>query len=188
MLALYVYTPLSLAGALVISGEVKEAREFYAAAADLAPNRGFADSIWLEEAENTGDLKALPDPDLPITAKHRAALIVAQQALTSTEAGAKAQAVRALLALPQDDQDEIVARLLADLGAPHDAFQITRRLLIERRASPAFLWDPRMRPVLDDPGLPPTMKVVGLLDYWRKSDSKPDVCIGSRPPLLCSAI
>jgi tetratricopeptide (TPR) repeat protein len=188
MLALYVYTPLSLARALVVAGQPQEAREFYAAAADLAPDKGFADNIRIAEAEETGDLKALSDRKLPITAERRAALIAAYQALNSKLAGAKAQAVRALLALPEDDQDGIVARLLANLGAPREAFQITQRLLTARRAYPAFLWHPHMRPVLDDPGVPALMKQLGLLDYWKRSHSRPDVCDGSRPPELCRAI
>ena len=188
MLALYVYTPLSLARALVLAGQPQEAREFYEAAADLAPNTGFADSIRSTEAEESGDLKALASPKLPIPAQRRAALIAAYRAVGSTESGAKAQAVRALLALPENDQDGIVARLLASLGAQHDGLQITQRLLITRRGYTAFLWHPQMRPVLDDPGVPALMKQLGLLDYWKRSRSRPDVSAGSRQPQFCRAI
>ena len=188
MLALYLYTPLSLARALVIAGQPQEAREFYAAAADLAPDKDFADSVRIAEAEETGDLKVLSDPKLPITAVRRAALAAAYRAQASTESGAKAQAVRALLALPEDDQDGIVARLLASLGAPHEAFQITQRLLTARRAHTAFLWHPQMRSILDDPGVSEVMKQLGLLDYWRRSHSRPDVCGASGPPQFCKAI
>jgi hypothetical protein len=185
MLALYVYTPLSLAGALVIAGQPQEAREIYTAAADLAPDMGFADSIRIADAEETGDLNALSDPKLAIPAERRAALIAAYRALSSSVSGAKAQAVRALLALPEDDQDGIVAWLLADLGAPHEAFQITQRLLTTRREYPGFLWHPHMRAVLDDPGVPALMKQLGLLDYWKRSHSRPDVCGGSGQPQFC---
>ena len=188
MLALYVYTPLSLAAALVVAGQPQEAREFYAAAADLAPDSGFAENIRITEAEETGNLKALSDPTLPIHAERRAALIAAYRTLASTESGAKAQSVHALLALPEDDQDAIVARLLASLGAPHEAFLIAQRLLTTRRAYPAFLWHPQMRPVLDDPGFPALMKQLGLLDYWKRSRSRPDVCGGSIQPQFCRAI
>jgi tetratricopeptide (TPR) repeat protein len=188
MLALYLYTPLSLAGALVVAGQPQEAREFYAAAADLAPDRGFADRIRIAEAEGTGDLKALAGSKLPIAVERRAALIDAYRALASPEPGAKAQAVRALLALPEDDQDGIVARLLASVGASHEAFEITQRLLTTRRDYPAFLWHPQMRAVLDDPGVPALMKHLGLVDYWKRSHSRPDVCGGSRQPQFCKAI
>jgi len=188
MLALYVYTPLSLAGALVIAGQPQEAREFYTAAADLAPDKAFANSIGIADAEETGNLKALSDPKLTIPAERRAALIAAYRALGSTVSGTKAQAVRALLALPEDDQDGIVARLLSNLGAHHEAFQITQRLLTTRSEYPVFLWHPHMRPVLDDPRVPALMKQLGLLDYWKRSHSRPDVCDGSRQPQFCRMI
>jgi tetratricopeptide (TPR) repeat protein len=188
MLALYVYTRLSLASALVLAGQPQEAREFYAAAAELAPDSGFADSIRTAEAEETGDLKALSGPKLPIPAQRRAAIIGAYRTFASTGSEGKAQAVRALLALPQDDQDGIVARLLANLGAPHEAFQIAQTLLTTRRANPAFLWHPQMRPVLDDLRFQELIKQLGLLDYWKTSHSRPDVCGGSRQPQFCRAI
>jgi tetratricopeptide (TPR) repeat protein len=188
MLALYVYTPLSLAGALVVAGQPQEARESYAAAADLAPDGKFSDSIRITEAEETGDLAALSRSKLPIAGERRAALIAAYRALASPESRAKAQAMRALLALPEKDQDAIVARLLANLGAPHEAFQITQRLLTTRGEYPAFLWHPQMRPVLDDPGVPELMKQLGLLEYWKRSHSSPDVCGGSNQPQFCRAI
>ncbi|MGZ2412835.1 tetratricopeptide (TPR) repeat protein [Sphingomonas sp. F9_3S_D5_B_2] len=188
MLALYVYTPLSLAGALVMSGQPQEAREFYSAAADLAPDSGFAESIRTAEAEETGDLKTLADRKLPISAERRAALVAAYRAVGSAEVGAKAQAVRALLALPEDNQDGIVARLLAGLGEPEKAFQITRRLLIDRRGYSEFLWHPQMRAVLDDPAAPALFRQLGLLDYWKRSHSRPDVCGGNKQPQFCSAI
>ena len=188
MLALYVYTPMSLAGALVVAGQPREAREFYAAAADLSPDSGFANDIRIAEAEETGDLKALSNPKLPIAIERRSALIAAYRAVSSPQPGAKTQAVRALLALPEDDHDRIVARLLAILGAPQEAFQITQSLLTNRRDYPAFLWHPQMRSVLDNPGVPELMKQLGLLDYWKRSHSKPDVCGGSRQPQFCRAI
>jgi tetratricopeptide (TPR) repeat protein len=188
MLALYVYTPLSLAGALVVAGQVQEAKEFYAVAADLAPDSGFADAIRIAEAEKTGDLKVLSGRKLPIPAERRAALTAAYNALGSIKSEEKAKAVRALLALSEDDQDGIVARLLASLGAPHEAFQITQRLLTKRRAYTEFLWHPQMRSVLHDPRVPALMRQLGLLDYWKRSHTRPDVCGGSRQPQFCRAI
>ncbi len=42
MLALYLYTPLTLARALVVAGKPDEAKRYFDAAIDLAPNAGFA--------------------------------------------------------------------------------------------------------------------------------------------------
>src|SRR4030095_4303586 len=41
MLALYVYTPWTLAGALVSAGRFDEAKSYFDAAIDLAPHRDF---------------------------------------------------------------------------------------------------------------------------------------------------
>ena len=60
-------------------------------------------------------------PKLPISADLRTALLKGYRAVASRDAGAKAQAVQALLALPEDQQNDAVARLLADLGANHEA-------------------------------------------------------------------
>lgn len=188
MLALYVYTPLSLADALVIAGQPEEARRFYGAAAELAPDAQFTNQIRIAEAEETGDMKSLSDPKLPIAADRRAALLAAYRAKRSTDPRAKAQAVRALLALPEDDQDQIVAQLLASVDAPREAFGVAQRILTWRRAYPAFLWHPGMRAVLDDPGFPELVRQLGLIDYWKRSNSRPDVCGGSGQPAFCRAI
>ena len=188
MLSLYVYTRLSLADALVVAGKPEEAKEYYAAAADLAPDSVFAQEIRLAEASETGDLKTLSDSNLPMVAERRAALMAAYRALGSRDGGANTHAARVLLALPEDDQDGTVARLLAALGRPREAFAITQRILGGRRANPTFLWHEQMRSVLDDPRFPSIVKQLGLLDYWKRSDSKPDVCGGGEQPAFCRAI
>ncbi len=49
MLALYVYTPLTLAQALVVAGKPDEAKPYFDAAIDLAPNAGFAKRLAYEQ-------------------------------------------------------------------------------------------------------------------------------------------
>ena len=104
MLALYVYTPLSLANTLVIAGKPEQAKPFFDAAIELAPNSGFANQIAVSKATATGDIQALLDPKLAMPAELRAALVAGYRAVESGDAGAKTQAVRALLALPEDQQ------------------------------------------------------------------------------------
>ena len=54
MLALYVYTPLTLADALVVAGKPEEARTYFDAAIDLAPDAGFAKQLATYKATQTG--------------------------------------------------------------------------------------------------------------------------------------
>ena len=84
----------------------------------------------MTEATGTGDVKALADPKLPISAELRAALLTGHRAVASGSAGAKAEAVQTLLALPEGQQNKVVAWLLADLGADNEAFQVARRIAI----------------------------------------------------------
>ncbi|MEA3057535.1 MAG: hypothetical protein QOF34_350, partial [Sphingomonadales bacterium] len=106
MLALYVYTPLSLAYVLVAAGKPDEAKQYFDAAIQLAPNSGFAKAIAVGAANATGDVKALLDPKT--SAELPPALLTGYRAVASGNAAAKAQAVETLAALPQDQQTEDV--------------------------------------------------------------------------------
>jgi tetratricopeptide (TPR) repeat protein len=186
MLALYVYTPLSLAYVLVAAGKPEEAKPYFDAAIQLAPNSDFAKGIAVTAANAIGDVKPLLDPKL--SAELRPALLMGYRAVASGNAGAKAQAVQTLVALPQDQQNEDVARLLADLGANHAAFQISARLAIQEDPGPLLFWFRRMRGTLDDPGFPAVAAQLGLMTYWKTTHIRPDVCNEKAPPPFCRMI
>jgi tetratricopeptide (TPR) repeat protein len=188
MLALYLYTPLTLADALVAADRPDEAKEFYDAAIQLAPNSGFGAGIAAIKVTATADANALLDPKLPISAEGRAALLAGYRAVESGNAGAKAQAVRALLALPEAQQGAAVARLLADLGAAHEAFRIGSRLAAREYPGPSIFWYPDMRGTLRDPGFPALAKQLGLIDYWKASHTRPDACNDKDPAPFCRTI
>jgi DNA-binding winged helix-turn-helix (wHTH) protein/tetratricopeptide (TPR) repeat protein len=189
MLALYVYTPLTLANALVVAGKPDEAKRYFDAAIDLAPNAGFAKNLVMRKATAMGDINLLLDPTLPISAELRAALLQGYRALASRISDAKAQAVQALLALPENQQSDAVARLLADLGANHEAFQIATRLVVTKgSAAPSLFWDRIMRATLADPGFPAVATQLGLLKYWKTTHTRPDVCDEKAPPPFCGMI
>ena len=189
MLALYVYTPWNLAAALVIAGKPDEAKPHFDATIDLAPNAGFAKWIALDKATQIGDLDLLVDPTLPISAELRAALLKGHRARASSDSGAKAQAVEALLALTEVEQTEAVARLLADLGADSQAFQIAARIATTREyPGPSIFWDQSMRGTLADPGFPALATQLGLLKYWTTTRTKPDVCNEESSPPFCKMI
>ena len=188
MLALYVYTPLSLAKALIAAGKPDEAKENFKLASDLASDPSFGDFIAATEASETGDLKALADPKLKIAPSVRAALIQGFRAAASTDAGAKAKATGALKALPEEQQNRAVAMLLSTLGAKHDAFLIARRIAAKGKDDPAIFWFAGMRGTLDDPEFPAVAAEFGLIDYWKKSRTLPDVCRTKGPPPFCNMI
>ena len=189
MLALYVYTPLTLAQVLVIAGKLAEARPYFDAAIDLAPNAGFAKYLASYKATEMGDINLLLDPNLSIPAELRAALLKGYRARASHDSGAKAQAVQDLLALPEDQQKEPVARLLAELGANHEAFRIATRIATTKEyPGPSLFWDRSMRGTLDDPGFPAVATQFGLFKYWTTTHTKPDVCDEKAPPPFCRMI
>lgn len=188
MLALYVWTPFSLAEALVAAGKQEEAKAHFDAAIELAPDSGLGKWIALTKATETSDINALLAPGLPVAEEQRTALLNGYRAMASADAGAKAQAVHSLLALPEDQQDDAVARLLAKLGANHQAFQVARRIVTVRNGNPSIFWYSDMRGALNDPGFPAVAEQIGLLSYWKMSQTRPDVCLTDAPPPFCRMI
>jgi tetratricopeptide (TPR) repeat protein len=188
MLALYVYTPLGLAETLIAAGKPEEAKAHFDAAIDLAPDSGLAGEIAVIEATEAGDIKALIDPTLPISTELHTALLEGYRALEARNAGAKAQAVHTLLALPEGEQNAMVAKLLAKLGADHDAFQIARRIVTNKSGDPSLFWYRSMREVLNDPGFPAVANQLGLIAYWKTSRTRPDVCLTKSAPAFCRLI
>jgi len=189
MLALYVYTPLTLAEALVVAGKPDDAKPYFDAAIELAPDAGFAKELAMYKATETGDINLLSNLELPIPAEMRAALLKGYRAMASHNAEAKAQAVQALLALPQDQQSDAVARMLADLGANRAAFEIANRIATSRESPGASLfWYPAMRATLSDPRFPAVAAQLGLMKYWKTARVRPDVCREKSPPPFCRLI
>jgi tetratricopeptide (TPR) repeat protein len=188
MLALYVYTSLYLANALVAAGNVEEAKTYFNAAIDLAPDSAFAKRMMANKATETGDAEALRDPELPISAELRNALQKAYAAAASGNAEEKAEAAKALLALPQDQQGAAVARLLAKFGATHEAFQLAARLAAKYFPGPSLFWYRDMRGTLSDPGFPAVTVQLGLMNYWKTTHTRPDVCNEKNVPSFCRMI
>jgi hypothetical protein len=188
MLALYLYTPLTLAQALVAEGKPNDAKPYFDAAIQLTPDRAGRDRLAAYAAMQTDDAKALADPKLPLPEDLRAAWLAGHRAIASGNAAAKAQAVQALLALDQDQQDESVARLLAELGATHDAFRIASRSASRAFPGPLIFWNPAMRETLRDPGFPALAAQLGLMKYWKASHTRPDVCQTKDAPPFCRMI
>jgi tetratricopeptide (TPR) repeat protein len=188
MLALYVHTPLTLANTLVVAGKPDEAKQYYDAAIGLAPDADFAKRLATYKATEIGGVELLLDPKILISPELRAALLKGYRAMASRDATAKSQAIQALLALPEAQQVDPVARLLADLGAEHEAFQIATRLANKGYPGPSIFWYPSMRRTLSDLGFPAVAGQLGLMNYWKTMRVRPDVCNEQAPPAFCRMI
>jgi DNA-binding winged helix-turn-helix (wHTH) protein/tetratricopeptide (TPR) repeat protein len=189
MLALYVYTPWNLAQALVIAGKPDAAEPHFDAAIDLAPNATFAKWVATNKATQMGDVNLLLDPSLPVAEELRSALVKGYRARASRDSEARAKAVEALLTLPEVQQTDAVARLLGDLGANRDAFQIAARIVTTKEyPGPTIFWDPSMRGTLADSGFSTLATQLGLMKYWSTTRTKPDVCNEESPPPFCEMI
>ncbi len=181
-----------LADALTAIGKRDEAKPHFDATAELADDPSILDLNAVIEATETGDyvagIWALRNPKLPISQQRRAALLEGFQAMASGDAGAKSRAVQRLVALPDDQKNYLVAKLLAVLGAKHEAFDIFVSGVGSRSDWPSLLWYPSMRGVLYDPGFPGVAQRLGLTRYWKATHTKPDVCASKVPPPFCRMI
>jgi hypothetical protein len=188
MLALYLPTRMSLANALVIAGQPEAAGPVYDAAAQLTPDARIAARISVIKAIAMGDFGILHDSKLSMDPAMRAALLGGYRAVESDNAGAKAQAARALVALRPEQRNAAVVWLLADLGATGDAFEIAGRSTTRGNANPSIFWHPSMRGVLRDPGFPAVAEQLGLMNYWKTTKTRPDACNEPSPAPFCGMI
>ena len=185
MLALWPDSQLALAGALVAASRAEEAKPHFEAAVDLSADSNLDKWVAANFGTETGDyaaaLSALRSPQLQLAEKTRAALLSGYQALASRDRQARLSAVQVLLSLPKQEQGDQVATMLAALGANHEAMQIALN-------RPYLLWHRSMRDVLNEPGFPAAAKQLGLMAYWKASQTKPDVCLTKGEPPFCRLI
>jgi tetratricopeptide (TPR) repeat protein len=186
MLSLWPDSQRALGDALVASGRIEEARPYFAAAIELSNDPGLPLRIAATGGTETRDyaaaLAALRDPQFQLTEGSRAPLLAGYAALASRDPQAKAKAIRGLLALPKNSQqDDRVATMLASLGATREALAIASD-------KPWLLWRRSMRGVLGDPGFPAVAKQLGLMRYWKATHTKPDICSEKAPPPFCRMI
>jgi tetratricopeptide (TPR) repeat protein len=192
MLALDATSEFVLADSLNVSGKPDDAKPHFAASAELSSDPMAAESTTASEATETGNyaagIKALSDPKLPFPEKQRTAVLEGYRAMASGDAAAKSQAITALNALPDDQKNYMVMRTLAALGANHEALALFVKGIGSRWDWPSILWYPSMRGLLDDPAIPGLLQQLGLMRYWKATNTKPDVCSEKAPPPFCRTI
>ncbi|MEP7315716.1 MAG: hypothetical protein ABI667_03380 [Sphingomicrobium sp.] len=108
--------------------------------------------------------------------------------MASRDAGAKAQAVKVLLALPDDKQNDVVPRLLRALGANYEALRVASNVANREYPGPSLFWYPSMRASLNYPDFPAVAERFGLMKYWRTTHLMPDVCREKAPPPFCRMV
>jgi tetratricopeptide (TPR) repeat protein len=193
MLAFDWESQFSLARSLNVLGKREKAKQHFDLMIELDPNPALAkDFVAMTEATETGDyasgISALANPKLQVPAAQRAALEAAFRALGSGNATMKSEAARSLVALPEDQQNYVVVRTLAALGAPRSALQLFVKGIDSRYDWPSLLWHPSMRAVLNEPAFPAVAERLGLMNYWRTTRTRPDVCAGKAPVPVCRMI
>ncbi len=182
-----------LADTLNALGKREQAKQHFDQLIDFDADPVIArDIVALTEAPETGEyapaINALSNPQLQTPAAQRSALMAAFRAMESGNAAARSQAVKALLELPDDQTNSVVVRTLAALGAPNESLQLFVKGINSRYEWPSLLWYPNMRAVLNEPAFPALAQRLGLINYWRTTNTKPDVCATDGPPPFCPMI
>jgi tetratricopeptide (TPR) repeat protein len=193
VMALDFDSQLGLGDALLMTGRPDDAKQHFANAADLSSDPAVNDLITIQEVSVTKDyaaaLKAIQNPKLKMPQAVKDALTAAYQALVSGDAGAKARAVQQLSSLPPERKGRGVASVLAALGANREALEV-----VETRVRAHGLWGsswlflPMTRGLLDDPTFPAFAQKLGLMNYWKTTHTKPDVCSEASAPAFCRMI
>jgi hypothetical protein len=117
--------------------------------------------------------------------------IATYRALASGDPERKEAAARQVIALRDDCCGAMKAVLLTQLGQSAKAIALLEKLEAARSDVPPripgllFPADPAMRPLWHDPAIEPFLRRNGLIDYWRASRTRPDVCGEPRAPAFC---
>ena len=192
MLALDEISQFRLADTLVVIGRPEEAKAHFDAVIDLSHDPETPNFIAFAEATQTGDYRAaitaVQDPRFEMSKAERTAYLAAFHALASGDQGAKARAAAMIVALPANVQDPWSVKLLAALGASRPALDLISANARTRFDWASTLWYPSMRGALNDPAVPALLQRLGLMQYWRASQTKPDVCDAKGPPPFCRMI
>ena len=182
---------IALAYALIIDGTPERSRDHFDAAVDMVNDPTMRDQITVMAAPLIGNYvgvdKALDNPEAQLPPKLRQALKKGFGALQSQDPSNKASAISELSAIPTEEGGRLVVTILGALGANAEAL---RRIeaIGQTDESRAWLWFPSMSNVIRDPSFPAVAQRLGLIDYWRKTKMKPDVCASKITPSFCSMI
>jgi tetratricopeptide (TPR) repeat protein len=183
------YSQFGLGVTLLNTADLDGAGKAFDAAADLDPDPSARQQMAIFEATAKGDYagagKIVANPKVDIPQQFREALATAFSALASGSPEAKAKAAEHLAQQPMLFAD-FQLELLARLGAQNIVLQKIERSPF--RFNRSALWQPGMAGALRAPSFPGFAQRVGLMNYWKTTHTKPDICSGRDPPPFCAML
>lgn len=192
VLALNPSSQIALGERFLALGRTEAADKHYKAAFELSSDQTLAANIALWTASIGGDyaaaLDALKGGKATVPPPLRPSLTAALEALVSGDSAAKARAAAALAALPPERHNRNAATLLGALGANAQALARVEAAAKGDFGARAWLFIPSMAGARADPAFPALAQRLGLIDYWRKSKTRPDFCSAAAAPPVCKAI
>ncbi|HVF37223.1 MAG TPA: TIR domain-containing protein [Sphingomicrobium sp.] len=187
------FSNVRFAQALYVVGRHGEADQVLASTLALWPEATSLRLLMIKSALWTKDydeaIAQLKHPDLPMTSTQRSALIDAFSALKSGSPAQRDRSAAGLQAFAGDPRynDKVVVGALAALGARAGALNAAARLIRTRGLFDAeVLFEPNLAQARTEPAYAELLRSLGLLGYWRKAPSPPDICRDSARPRYCS--
>ena len=156
--------------------------------ASSAPTLHWRWAVWRGDWADAERLLPKGDP-----AGYQAA-IATYRALASGDANRKDVAAAEIMRLPDGCCAPMQAELLTQLGHFAEAIAVLDKLENARSSQMApinlatFMADPAMRSLWYDPAIGPLLGHIGLIDYWRSSGTRPDLCRGPKAPDFCGLL
>jgi len=186
-------TQFALAEALIAAGKPEQSKEPIETLIDISDDPTTKDQLTVMTAPLTakysGTEPALLNPKVEVPEALRHALVDAYRAMQSGNPQAKATAAAGLEALPATMHGEMTVLMLGALGANAQALkQIEEAAARDRIDVRGWLFYPSMAGALRDGSFPAVAQRLGLIEYWKTTHTKPDVCTGKDPPPFCRMI
>lgn len=193
VIALDPYSQLSVAEVLFVTEDPDQAKEHLDAGIELSSDATIGPQVAVWYAPFTTDyqsaLKAVRDPDFPLSASLKRALAASYEALLSKEPAARSNAIALLGSIPIETRSDLIIPLLGALGANREALgRVEAAAKARIPGARSFLFGPTMGAALRDPAFTGVAERLRLMEYWRRSRIKPDVCSAKHQPPFCRAI
>lgn len=184
----------SLAEIFLTTGRETQARELIRTIKEVWPDDPAFGLLLMRSALWTGKydeaLAVAADPNMALSEAEQAAYSAAFRALKSGDAIARSRAAIQVAALPATTGDaKLRIAALASVGADQAALASASALVgASGSADQYVLFEPPLARARQSPAFARLLKRIGLIEYWRKTGSKPDFCSEQGAPALCGTL
>jgi tetratricopeptide (TPR) repeat protein len=187
------FSNLRFAQALYMVGRNDEADQILASTLQLWPDATslrllkIKSALWTQRYDEA--IAHLSSPDLPLTSMQRRTLVEGFAALKSQNPALRAKSIDDLKGFAADPRynDKVVVGMLAALGARDAALRAAANLVRARGLFDAeVLFEPNLAASRAEPGYADLVRSLGLVGYWQKAPSPPDICRDAARPRFCS--